>query len=348
MKVFNKQLIEKFFGGTCTPEEAEQVLDWLETSEGQEYLDERLENEVGEWDEEENKQPEYSPKKEKTRFGDALDSEMLFQRIIDSLGWCKVPRLQTFLKPLIQVAAGLCVIAAASLFFSYSAEKVSKSPQITEIRFSTDENQQKQITLRDGSVVRLNSRSEIMIYDDYNQDDRSVILQGEAFFDVIHQPKKPFIIKAGASEIEVLGTSFNVKITDNNSSVGVAVTDGKVRLSHSDRKRFSQTVVLEKGYYGDLNSENGQILIDDTGIENYLSWKSGRLIFESMSMEKVCVQLGRIYGADCSFGDSIVKNRILTANFSSEDLNKTLSVIGLSLNLRYEKEAEFIYWYNKE
>ena len=346
MKAFNKQLLEKFFKGTCTPDEAEQVLDWLETPEGQGYLDERLENEVSEWDEEENKPPEHVPKKEKTGFGDALNSEMLFQRIIEQLGWYRKSRRQSYLKPLIQVAAFLCVIGAASLFYFYSAEKENETFQLTDVRFTTEENQQKQITLRDGSVVRLNSRSKLTVDGNYNEINRTVTLQGEAFFDVIHQPDKPFIVQAGASEIKVLGTSFNVKLTENQSSVGVAVTDGKVRLSHADRMKYSQSVVLEKGNYGELNTKGGQVLTDVNGIENYLFWKHGRLVFESMSMEEVCVQLGRIYGADCSFGDPSIKDRTITANFSSEGLDKTLSVIGLSLNLRYEQEAKLIHWFN--
>lgn len=347
MKTFHNQLVEKFFNGTCTPDEAEQVLDWLETPEGQEFLDVRLENDIKEWDEE--KKPVEDPsKKGKTRFGDALDSEMLFRRIIDSLGWSRTPRRRSFLNPLFQVAALLCVISTASLFYFYSEKSSLEEMADVSVVFSTLDDQQKQITLRDGSVVWLNSRSELRIAGDFNSDKRTVALIGEAFFDVAHQPDKPFIIHAGASKIEVLGTSFNVKLTDTQTNVGVAVSEGKVRLSHADVKKFSQFVELERGHYGELNTESGQVLTDVNGIENYISWKNGRLVFESMSLEEVCLQLGRIYGTTCSFGDSTIKNRAPSTNFSSEGIDKTLSVIGLSLNLRYEKEAELIHWLNKK
>lgn len=343
MKTFNKQLIEKFFGGTCTPDEAEQVLDWLETPEGQDYLDERLGKEIEEWDEEEGKPPDHSPKNNQSSLRDTLDSEVLFQRIIDRFGWYRKPRQRSFLKPLIQVAAVLCVISLASLFYFYSENKALKDEVDVPVVFFTNDDQQKQITLRDGSVVHMNSHSELKLAGDFNQENRSVTFIGEAYFDVAHQPDKPFIIHAGESEIEVLGTSFNVKLNSDQSEVGVAVTEGKVSLRHSE-DLDKQWELLEKGQFASLNITTREIHSNNYGIDNYLSWKHGRLVYDGMRMEVVCQQLGRLYEISCLFSDSTIKDRMLTANFSNESLEKVLSVIGKSLNLNYKMNDRVIHW----
>lgn len=343
LKTFNKQLIEKFLDGTCTPEDAEQVLDWLETPEGQDYLDERLGKEVEGWDDGESMPSVHSPNKEKARFGDRLDSEMLFKRIIDSLGWHRAPRRLSFLNPLFQIAAVLCVIAFASLFHIYSEHIALAGDPEVPIVFSTIEDQQKKITLRDGSIVHLNSLSELQIGGDFNQSNRTVKLKGEAFFDVIHQPNKPFIIHAGASKIEVLGTSFNVKLNSDLSEVGVAVIEGKVSLWHNEADE-AQKAFVEKGQFASLSTISGEIELDDYGIENYLAWKHGRLVFDGVRMDMVCQQIGRLYEISCLYSDSAIKDRKLTANFSSESLEKVLSVIGQSLNLSYEVNDRAILW----
>jgi len=345
MKTFNKQLLEKFFNGSCSPEQAEEVMDWLDTSEGQQYLDERLQNELEEWEEDSEKAEQKSVTPQPFD-NDKLNSALLFQKIIHRLGWISlIPNRRFFNIYLIQIAASLLVIATATLFFFYvesnnnHTEAVIAEPVI----YSTSSDQQKRITLRDGSVVRLNENSTLRLDHSYNAEERKVTLTGEAFFDVSHHPEKPFIVHSGQSVIEVLGTSFNVKLNFDQTEVGVAVAEGKVTLRLKEANP-EQGALLEKGHFASLNTKTREFSKDDYGIDNYLVWKNGRLVFDGMQMQMVCQQLGRLYDISCLFSDSAIKDRKLTANFSNESMEKVLSVMGLSLNLTYELIGREILW----
>lgn len=331
-----KSLADKFFNDRCSPEEAENVLGWLETPDGQKYLDEKISKDFETLDDNNN-----------SLYAFNIYSNKLFSRIlnrIEKVGFRR-KREVNFFTPFFQIAAGILIVITGSLFY-LSDTQSNKSAEGSEVKiFVTGSDEQREIRLGDGTLIQMNRNSELAVSGDYMNRDRTVTLQGEAFFEVAHQPDNAFIIHSGPAEIEVLGTSFNVKLTDTQSKVGVAVSEGKVRLKHTDREKY---VILEKGHYGDLNAENGQLLVDKNGIENYLFWKHGRLVFDSMGMDEICLQLERIYGTKCVYDNSSVKNRTLTANFLSENLEKTLSVIGLSLGLEYEKKDEIIHWYSNE
>ena len=344
MKTFDKQLLDKFFDGSCSPGQAEEVMDWLDTSTGQEYLDKRLQDELEEWeiDGDKTRQNEKSSRVSDT---DPLNSTLLFKKIMLSLGWNSLlPKRRLFIKPIIQIAATLLVIGTATLFYIHSESSNGDSTDLESVTYLTNYEHQKQITLRDGSEVRLNENSSLTIDQNYNRGERKVTLTGEAFFDVFHNPEKPFIVYTDRSVIEVLGTSFNVKLNSDHSKVGVAVTDGRVSLRHSGDGEDRKTL-LEKGQFASLNTITREIYIDGYGIDNYLVWKSGRLVFEQLTMLQVCTQLNRIYGLTCDFVGDGIQNRKLTANFSSTSVEKTLSVIAETLDLRYEVKDKQVVWY---
>ena len=340
MEEFDKHLLDKFFNDSCTPEQAEQVLDWLDTTEGQEYLEERLQGEIEEYENDREK-------KSKTNASNKnqIDPAFLFNKIMLRLGWGSLKRKRTFfMKPIIQLAASILVIATATLFY-LNIENSESDVVISEtVIYMTNSDQQKLITLRDGSTVRLNSNSTLTIEHGYNVEKRMVSLEGEAFFDILHNPVKPFIVHSDKSIIEVLGTSFNVNLNSGQKEIGVAVIEGTVSLRHSETAT-EKAVFLKKGQYASLNSTTREIRIDNYGTDNYLAWKSGRFVFEQLTMTQVCIQLHRLYGVTCGFVGDKIENRELTADFSSKKVETTLSVIAATLDLRYEKRDDRVLWY---
>ena len=219
------------------------------------------------------------------------------------------------------------------------------------IHFKASEEQHREITLSDGSMVRLNSNSEIIISEDFLRGTREIELIGEAFFDVAHNEEQPFIIHANQSTVRVLGTSFNVRSFPGQDNVQVAVVDGRVSFTNKnaiDKETDTENgVVLTQGQYAYMDIQKSTFQVDDVAIENYLAWKNGELDFDGLPLEKVCVQLNRIYGVHCFFGDAEVKDLLLSANFSNESLDKTLSVIALSLNISYERRDSRVIWHSR-
>jgi ferric-dicitrate binding protein FerR (iron transport regulator) len=335
----NKKLVEKFFINQTTPEETERVLDWFETPEGKGYLQERLDIDY-----------ELMDRNELREMVPELDSDNLYQSIQDKIG----PHRKGVLihKPdwmgyAFKAAAAILVIFIASLFTitqqRYAAEQVLEREPI---HFQTANEENREITLSDGSVIRLNHNSEVIISEDFLQGTREVELKGEAFFNVAHNPDQPFIIHANESDVEVLGTSFNVKSLPDQSNVQVAVVEGRVAFKNvnSAPEGESLSVTLSKGQYGYMDIKKRTILVDNLAVDNYLAWKSGRFEFEDLTLRQVCTQLNRLYEIECSYSNKEIENLLLTANFSNESLEKTLEVIALSLDVEYEQNEESVHW----
>ena len=335
----NKEIIDKYFQNQVTPEEARKVLEWFETPEGQKYLQERMDIDFALMEREELKP-----------FVPELDSDQLYKSINKRIN--RMPfagkRKSDWLSPVLKAAAMIAVILTTAIFyFTQTVDVVDEITEAVPVVFQTDDVQQSIITLRDGSVVRLNHESELVVANNFLEGTREVTLTGEAYFEIKHDAEQPFIIHANQSSVEVLGTAFNVRSFTNTNNVQVTVVDGKVSFANKIHNEKELSVVLSKGQYGYLDIEEQTIAVDEVAIENYLAWKSGRLVFDELTLSQVCTQLHRLYQVDCSYENEEIKDLQLTANFSNDSLEKTLSVISLTLKVDYNIENEQVHWVQK-
>ena len=339
----NSRLADKFFSNQTTPEETRAVLDWFQTAEGIQYIEMRLDVDTGLMDREELK--ELVPDLDSDKLYGSIQSE-----IRNSPGLFSLHR-SDWIGYAMKVAATLLVVAAASIF-SITYERNLEESQVTEqqpIVFQTQDEENRNIILVDGTNISLNSNSKITISSDYLKGSREIALVGEAYFDVAHNPEKPFIIHANQSSVEVLGTAFNVRSRPGQDNVQVAVVEGRVvfqnTVDNGNGSTEELSVTLSKGQYGYMDLTRRTILVDGLAIENYLAWKDGRFAFEGLTLSQVCVQLDRIYEIDCSFENSSIGELKLTSNFTNESPEKTLDVIALSLGVEYETEGGQTFWY---
>ena len=179
----------------------------------------------------------------------------------------------------------------------------------------------KPILLSDGTKVWLYQDANLEYPETFTETTRSVKLTGEAFFEVAKDATKPFVIEAGASEIRVLGTSFNVQSAVNQTNV--IVNTGKVQLSAKEAPE--QVVELTKGEKGIYQNAIVKETINTD--KNYRAWQNGIFEFDgSLPMEEVIAQLSKYYGkiemniatnADCS----------IVGEFEKEELSTVLEVI---------------------
>ena len=334
----NNTLVEKYFANQTTAEESKKVLQWFETADGAEYLKKRFQNDY-----------QLIKRDDLRALVPELESEEMFSSIekeIKKRGKILSLKRTHWLGTVIKAAAAVLVILSASLFAITHQQFLED--QIVErepVIFQTEDEQHRNVTLRDGTVVRMNSNSEMIVSKDYNRGTREITLTGEAYFDVAHDTDQPFIIHANQSTVEVLGTAFNVRSVTGQDNVQVAVVDGRVSFRNSSVENTDDlSVILSKGQYGYLDISQRTILIDDLAIDNYLSWKSGRLIFENLSLYQVCIQLNRLYQVSCGYADAGIRDLQLTANFSDDSLDKSLEVIALSLGLDFVKNENRVHW----
>lgn len=206
--------------------------------------------------------------------------------------------------------------------------------------YATSNAEQRIITLDDGSVIRLNRDSNIEVWDNDKASVREVRLQGEAFFDVAKDPDRPFIIHMEEAVVQVLGTSFNVK---EGEEVMVAVKEGVVSLRNRNHEEKS-AATLTAGQLGLLSNDGHDVKIEETDVENYMSWMNGYLRFDSMPFDQVIRQLERIYGMEHELDDpsiSFVQLSVYTEQMQREEV---LENIALALDLSYYEQEGVIHW----
>ena len=214
--------------------------------------------------------------------------------------------------------------------------------------YTTTLGERKNIQLPDGSVVNLNAGSEITIHNDFGVTSRDVYLKGEAFFDVKHDKKSPFIVHTEVMDIKALGTAFDVKAYQNEKVTAttlirglIAVTlkeqDNLVLLLHPHQKiEWQHKTPATAGSNPLKKTEQVAIPEEETpktikvtnqGDIKEIAWKENKLVFEDDSLEDIAKLLARWYDVGIEFEDEEVGNYHFTGVFEKEDLQTVLSIM---------------------
>ncbi len=196
----------------------------------------------------------------------------------------------------------------------------------------TANNEKQKVVLPDGSIAWLNKNSVISFSN--NQDkERNVILNGEAFFEVVKNPEKPFIITSKNAVTQVLGTSFNLIAFDTTQTVKLSVATGKVSFK-STKTNLAQIVIA-----------NEAALIDSTGLNNKLSqfdineitWKENKLIFNDVPLTEAIKSIEHYYGVSISVDNPLLNNCHVTCEFTNANLTQVLDDLSKILSISYSK-----------
>jgi transmembrane sensor len=233
--------------------------------------------------------------------------------------------------PLLRIAAAILIIAG----LGYAGYKVFVQPgQVNQemVIANNDLDKVVESVLPDGSTVFVKSNGEIK-YHDEESGERIVQLEGEAFFDVVSDPEHPFIVETGQARITVLGTSFSVHNDVSDNEVNVFVESGNVLLS--DKDMTDQSIILEPGFIGSLSSSELKKKVNQN--ENYLAWKSGKLVFRETELKKVIDDLNRTYSTHIVHGDTKISNCKFTGTFYNQPVDSIVHVLGTVFNLHIEK-----------
>ncbi|MDJ1480710.1 FecR domain-containing protein [Cytophagaceae bacterium YF14B1] len=192
---------------------------------------------------------------------------------------------------------------------------------------------QKVIQLSDKSLVYMNADTRIRVPKSFSGNIRQVYLEGEAFFEVTKDPKKPFVITSGKINTRVLGTSFNVKAYKDDSQIEVAVRTGKVQVGDS-----MQTVFLTPNQKASYSIKE-QLLTQTnvTQLENYTAWMEGNLVFEDKTLPEIIQILNRKYNVTIQLENKELSQCKLNARFKNEPLPRIVEKICLYLGARYKK-----------
>ncbi len=189
--------------------------------------------------------------------------------------------------------------------------------------------------LPDGSIVRLNSGSTLIVPEKFNNRFREVELTGEAFFDVAKDAERPFIIHTKDFSIRVLGTSFNVKAYPNDSEKLVAVKTGLVNV----KSKFNKSVELSPDQM--VNIQGGAIS-DILKTDNKLvyGWIDHLLVFQDRSLSEAFDQIELWFGVELTFDNLIIPEKPITASFENPTLEEVMSNISKVYGFNYQINDE--------
>ncbi|MFI5139731.1 MAG: FecR family protein [Sphingobacteriales bacterium] len=305
------QLITKYKKGLCNDEEIETLHQWLD----QQGMD----------------KPDFlfkDPGQE-----DTLKEEIRYQiksRLFPATGKRSYSQLQFWLK----IAAVL--LLAGTIGIWGLSKHGNKQPE----RYTTIYNpagQLKTVILPDGSKVFLNSATTISFPVQFKSAQRKITLVGEAYFEVVHDPEKPFLIYTGKVRTQVLGTSFNVKAYTNEPDITVAVISGKVGVMAG-----KSSVMLTPDQTVDYNIKAGKLLkgnVDDAS--SLMAWTNGEMVFRNQALNEIARTLIRRYNIDIIIKNTHTGHAVLNARFDkNESLENVIGVLCTYVGARYKHEGK--------
>lgn len=333
----DKKLLQKYFRNQCSIEEIEQVLNWYQTEQGQLYIEEHLDVDMHKYAEEGN-----------MLFYPDVPTEKMLKNIKRGKRSSYQRKNRSNWKVRISVAVIICsLLSGLSYYFLlYSGHTYEQEPSINYRTISTQNDQHQVVMLSDSTKIRLNSNTSIKFQENFPASERSIALNGEAWFEVAYDKSRPFSIQANQANIQVLGTKFNVKSDTLARNVQVAVAEGMVTLN-SETNENGTAAKLTKNTFAVLNLDNNEILIENTPVENYLSWINGRLYFYNEPLWVVSRYLERLYSVSFQFEKESLKSLSLSTDMAKQDLTQVLDIISRTLSIEFLYEKDTVQWTTK-
>lgn len=222
--------------------------------------------------------------------------------------------LKVFLHRYGAVAAMITMVISIGISIYFTREISHNSPQMAA--WQTGSAVEKK-TLPDGSVVYLNIGSKLA-YDKktFNKDNRAVRLEGEAFFEVAKNPRKPFIVQGDGLTTTVKGTSFNVKSYSGSVIHIVSVRDGKVEVETRDK----QTAVLTRNLQAAYNVSEGTFQTETAEWENAGGWIDGKLVvFNKAEKEELRQKMEQYYRTELRINNADLNEMEFSASYHIDD-----------------------------
>ncbi|MGG7661675.1 FecR family protein [Dyadobacter sp. BHUBP1] len=321
-------LIAKYLAGECSPEEKLAMEWWLE-----EYDNLLLFRQIeAAWKHE--KGPENDPAFSLDNGLAKLHAKMGEQESRPEEEIQERPRY--FKLSSWMAAAGVLLATGLGYFLvsrQHDSRNIARAPMETRTSGAKDI---VSIELPDGTQVWLNKNSKLEYPEAFDGDERLVYLQGEAFFEVVPNPEKPFIVKSEKVSTRVLGTSFDVKAYNGDETASVSVATGKVEVSkeidEGEPVRITQLTPEQELV---INTEKDETYINIVSVANIAPWHLGQLVFRDNTYDEVMQALQERFGKKIVFKSNIGKCRVMASFNSNASLNDVLKLLSMSNSFDY-------------
>lgn len=307
--------IIRFLRAESTESEILEVLDWIEKSDEHKSMFRELKNTMTLAD----------------LFGKDPGSLSLNTGTIRSHGMDQLKNPKLF-----KYAATVLVVVALGLLLLLQRQKIY---QLTHnyVEYVVPNGQTSNIVLSDGSHVYLNSGSILKQYGNYFLSKRELYLEGEAFFDVVSDRKKPFIVRTSDFKVVATGTSFNVQAYSNSDFTDVTLVSGELSVTADDE---GEPLVMSSGEHATMNRSTSKYSLSEIENHQFVSWKEGIITFRNTRLEDLAKMLERTYNVRIVFADEKTKEMKYSGTMLRyKPIDQILDILEMTSEARFEIET---------
>lgn len=304
----DKEILQRYVEGNVTPEEIITVVDWLDEDE--------------------------SHVREFMALHKLNDISLLNQPV--GLADTQKKKKSFSLR---QIGYELAKIAAIVLLFWGGTKLFETNPEEDTITYQTlfvPAGQRAELILPDSTRVWVNARSKLVYPVNFGKGTRQVELNGEAYFDVIHNEQQPFVVKTSQMDIQVLGTEFNVTAYSGSSDFEVSLLRGSIELS-SPRLSSSYRVKEREN----VRLQDNKLIINSIADYDYFRWKEGLICFNNESVSTIIKKLRLYYDINIDVHNQKFLESRYTGKFRSKDgIEQVLKVLQIEHKFTYTKNND--------
>ena len=240
--------------------------------------------------------------------------------------------------PRVGIAASLVTVLLAGVFLLSNYFSATTN-------YQTAYGETKEITLPDGSTVMLNANSTIQFASDWQLAEvREVWLEGEAFFNVRQIPlstdgnvRLPFVVHSRNMDVEVLGTTFNVK--DRQEYSEVVLNTGKVNVT-PQMDQQTAPIAMNPGDRLAYSANEQEWRIQQINPEIPTAWRHQELIFDEMQLKEIAQLLEDVYGYEIEFESEEIKSYAFTGNIKADEIEMLFPMLERSFNLNIQQDSQ--------
>jgi len=266
---------------------------------------------------------------------DEVDVDREWERLFSSIEKKTISKMKTrrlFLQYMKYAAAVLLGIGISlSTLYLTNQENLST---VGNYKLVTSKGEKSYLQLPDGTRVWLNSCTTLEYAENYGHSNRSIYLDGEAYFEVAKNKDLPFVVKANGIDVKAIGTAFNVSAYMEDSQLTTTLFNGKVAVQPTLTK---QEVLLEPNQVAVYDKSRNKIEVEPYDKKLFAQWRGGFLSFKMMYLQDITKLLERNYNVVFRYENQGIKKLRFSGSFrNNEDLSEILNVIKTNTGIRYQ------------
>jgi transmembrane sensor len=240
------------------------------------------------------------------------------------------------------LAAAVLLVAAVPFLWKGARTLLSDSKPSEIIEILVEKGSQESLTLSDGTRITLDAGSVFKYPEELGPKNRTVYLNGEAFFEVKPDKERPFVIEANHARIQVLGTKFNVSSWNYANQVAVAVAEGEVSLALQSKNQ-NKGVLISGGEYSVLKEFGVPTMPQQVDIAKYTGWLDRSIDCRNTPLKDILRRLERWHNVQFIVGDNISVADLITLHIENKPIREIMDLLAYTWGLEYRLEGRKVY-----